>query len=118
MFLNLFIAALVAWMPGQTATPAPHRALIDRYCVSCHTQRNKDRGTVPVALDQADVMKPEADAELWEKVIRKMRGGLMPPPGVARPDEAAAHSLISWLETSLDQAAQASPNPGRPLIHR
>jgi hypothetical protein len=121
MFLNLLIAGLFAWMPPparQTATPSPQRALIDRYCVSCHSQRNKERGTVPIALDLADVMRPEADAELWEKVIRKMRGGLMPPPGVARPDEAAAHNLISWLETSLDRAAETTPNPGRPLIHR
>src|SRR5215813_3109987 len=120
MFLNLFIAGLLAWLPSprQTPNPSPQRALLERYCVSCHTQKNKERGTVPIALDRADVMNPEADAELWEKVIRKMRGGLMPPPGVSRPDEATAHNLISWLESSLDRAAEASPNPGRPLIHR
>src|SRR5215831_10638603 len=118
MFLNLFIAGLFAWLPGQGANSSSQRALIDRYCVSCHTEKNKDRGTVPIALDRADVMNPEADAELWEKVIRKMRGGLMPPAGAARPDEAATHNLITWLETSLDRAAEASPNPGRPLIHR
>src|SRR5215471_2135473 len=120
MFLNLFIAGLLAWAgtPRQALNPSQQRALLDRYCVSCHTQKNKDRGNVPVALDNADVSNPAADAELWEKVIRKMRGGLMPPPGVTRPDEPAAHNFISWLETSLDRPAEASPNPGRPLIHR
>jgi hypothetical protein len=120
MFLNLFIAGLLAWMPapGQIPNGSSQRAFIDRYCVSCHTQKNKVRGGVPIALDNADVSNPAADAELWEKVIRKMRGGLMPPPGAARPDETAARNLISWLETSLDRAAEARPNPGRPLIHR
>src|SRR5215831_20277680 len=120
MFLNLFIASMLAWVwaPGQAPNPSQQRALLDRYCVSCHTQKNKDRGTVPIALDNADVSNPSADAELWEKVVRKMRGGLMPPPGVSRPDEATAHNFISWLETSMDHAAEARPDPGRPLIHR
>src|SRR5215471_2904785 len=120
MFLNLFIAGLLAWAgtPRQALNPSQQRALLDRYCVSCHTQKNKDRGNVPVALDSADVSNPAADAELWEKVIRKMRGGLMPPPGATRPDETAAHNLISWLEASLDRAAEVHSNPGRPLIHR
>ncbi len=121
MLLKLFIAGLLAWLPSlprQAASSSPQRAFIDSYCVGCHTQKNKERGTVPIALDNADISNPGADAELWEKVIQKMRGGLMPPPGAARPDEAAAHNLVAWLEESLDRVAAANPNPGRPLIHR
>ncbi len=95
-----------------------HRALIDRYCLTCHTQRQKDRGVVPIALDKLDLSKVAADAETWEKVIRKLQGGLMPPPGSPRPERPATRNLVSWLATELDKAAAATPNPGRPLLHR
>jgi hypothetical protein len=86
--------------------------------LTCHTQTQKDRGAVPIALDSLDLSKVPDQAETWEKVIRKLRGGLMPPPGLPRPDRAASQNLISWLETELDNAAAAKPNPGRPLLHR
>jgi hypothetical protein len=62
--------------------------------------------------------KVPADAELWEKVIRKLRAGVMPPAGSPRPDQAALQDFTLWLEGELDRAAAANPNPGRPLIHR
>src|SRR4029079_17342024 len=60
---------------------------------------------------------PEA-AETWEKVVKKLRGGMMPPVGQPKPESAAVNSLISTLETSLDRAGTAKPNPGRSAIHR
>ncbi|PWU01225.1 MAG: hypothetical protein C5B51_23305, partial [Terriglobia bacterium] len=92
-----------------------HRALLDKYCVGCHNQKLK---TADLMLDRADVNNPPAAPEIWEKVIRKVRGGLMPPAGLPRPDKTAAQGLISYLETSIDRAAASKPNPGRALVHR
>src|SRR5262245_55133025 len=58
------------------------------------------------------------DAETWEKVVRKLRSGMMPPQGSPRPDDATRGGLVSWLTTELDRAAAANPNPGRPLLPR
>jgi mono/diheme cytochrome c family protein len=115
--LALCSASLVAAPQVTTAgdPAAVHRALLDRYCTGCHNQKLK---TANLALDKADVSNPPPGAETWEKVIRKVRGGLMPPAGMPRPDQASAASLVTYLETSLDRAAQAKPNPGRALIHR
>ena len=115
MFLSALIAGLIAALP-QTASP--QRAMLDRYCVTCHSEKAKERGAVPIALEHADVSNVAADPELWEKVIRKMRAGLMPPPGISKPDNATSASFVSWLETQLDRAAEAHPSAGRPLVHR
>jgi hypothetical protein len=115
MFLSALIAGLIAALP-QTASP--QRAILDRYCVTCHSEKAKERGAVPIALEYADVSNVAADPELWEKVIRKMRAGLMPPPGISKPDTAASANFVSWLETQLDRAAEAHPSAGRPLVHR
>ena len=56
--------------------------------------------------------------DIWEKVIRKVRVGMMPPQGLPRPDEATRDGLVAWLQTTLDRAAAAHPNPGRPPVHR
>jgi hypothetical protein len=108
-------ALLILLEPASAADAAAHRALLDKYCVGCHNQKLK---TAEVALDRADVANPPAAADTWEKVIRKVRGGLMPPAGMPRPEKTAAEGLVAYLETSLDQAAQAKPNPGRALVHR
>jgi mono/diheme cytochrome c family protein len=91
------------------------RALVDKYCVVCHNQRVK---AGDLLLDKADISNPPAGADVWEKVIRKVRGGLMPPAGMPRPDKAATDGLVSYLTTSIDRAAAAKPNPGRSLVHR
>src|SRR5205823_6086952 len=80
------------------------------YCVSCHNSRLKTAG---VALDAIDVAQVPQSAELWEKVVRKLRAGAMPPPGRPRPDQATYDAFASYLETSLDRAAAARPSPGR-----
>jgi cytochrome c5 len=95
-------------------SPSP-RALIDTHCVACHNQRLK---TADLVLDTADVSDVGRSAEVWEKVVRKLRAGTMPPPGRPRPDKAATAAFIASLEAGLDRAAAARPNPGRPPLHR
>ena len=99
---------------GQ-APPSTHRALLDRYCVTCHNARLRTAG---LELDTADLADLGGGAEVWEKVVRKLRADAMPPPGRPRPDAATRAEFASWLETALDREAAAHPNPGRPAIHR
>src|ERR1700676_2138427 len=94
---------------------SPERALLDRYCVTCHNEKLKTAGLM---LDKMDVEKVPENAEVWEKVVRKVRTSAMPPAGLPRPDKATYDSFATYLETSLDRAAAAKPNPGRPGIHR
>src|SRR5499427_2563418 len=94
---------------------AQDRALIDKYCVTCHNEKTKTAG---LSLDTADLVRPSNSADIWEKVVRKLRAEMMPPAGAPRPDKAAAAALASYLETSLDAAAAANPNPGRTVLHR
>src|SRR5262249_39357733 len=103
--------------PAQTAAgaSAPDRALIDRYCVTCHNGRLKVAG---LELDKMDLGAVGPSAETWEKVVLKIRAGQMPPVGRPRPDNAAAAAFTTSLEDALDRAAEAAPNPGRPTVHR
>ncbi len=97
------------------ATAATERALLDEYCVVCHNQQMKTGGLM---LDKMDLAHIPEGAETWEKAIRKLRGGMMPPQGNPRPDAAELDGLIHYLESSLDRAAAAKPNPGRAPLHR
>jgi mono/diheme cytochrome c family protein len=101
--------------PVAATAAVPHRALLDQYCVTCHNDRAKTAG---LALDKMDLTRVGEDSETWEKVIRKLRGGMMPPTGRPRPGSEDLDKFISWLETSLDRAGGAKPNPGRASIHR
>jgi mono/diheme cytochrome c family protein len=104
--------------PRQSPAPtvAEQRALVTRYCAGCHNDRTKSGG---LSLDGLDLSTVGAHADVWEKVVRKLRGGVMPPVGRPRPDPAAYEGLVSWLETQLDLAAAASPNAGRTeALHR
>ena len=91
------------------------RAVLDRYCVTCHNERLL---TGNLALDDIDTEHVGADAEVWEKVLQKLRTQAMPPPRRPRPDAETYGAFATWLETALDRAAAAEPNPGRPTIHR
>jgi hypothetical protein len=91
------------------------RAQLDRYCVSCHNQRLKTAG---LELDRLDPGAAGQQAETWEKVVRKLRSGAMPPAGSRRPDQAGYAALTNALESALDAAAARAPNPGRPSVHR
>jgi mono/diheme cytochrome c family protein len=101
--------------PVSPASTVAHRALLDKYCVTCHNQRARVAG---LTLDNADLGRVPEGAETWEKVIKKLNGGLMPPQGMPRPDTAAVKSLVAALESSLDRAAVTKPNPGRAAVHR
>ena len=102
-------------VPTLKMPPAP-RAVLDRYCVTCHSQRLRTAG---LALDSLDVTKPGANPDVWERVIAKLRAGSMPPPGRPRPDVATCHTVASWLEAELDRAWTVNPNPGRiSAVHR
>jgi len=90
--------------------PSPQRQVLDRYCAACHNEKLKTAG---LNLVQADLSKPGAYPELWEKVVRKVRTGVMPPANMAQPSEAERLTLLTFLETSLDAASAARPNPGR-----
>jgi mono/diheme cytochrome c family protein len=94
----------------QIKSASSQRQTLDRYCVTCHNQRLVTAG---LKLDDADVANPAAGAEIWEKVVRKLRTGIMPPPNMPQPSMEDRVALLSWLETSLDKAAAAKPNPGR-----
>jgi mono/diheme cytochrome c family protein len=91
------------------------RTLLDSYCVTCHNQRTK---TADLALDTLDPGDVSAHTEVWEEVVRKLRGGLMPPAGVRRPPQADVDAFVRSLEGALDRAALANPNPGRVALHR
>ena len=95
---------------GAVSAASSQRQTLDRYCVTCHNQRLVTAG---LKLDDADVANPGAGAEIWEKVVRKLRTGIMPPPNMPQPSMDDRVALLSWLETSLDKAAAAKPNPGR-----
>ena len=97
--------------PGTASQPA----LLDKYCVTCHNQKLKTAGLL---LDKMDLDHVADGAETWEKVIRKLRGGQMPPVGLPRPDRATVDTFASWLENSLDRVALAKVNPGRSPLHR
>ena len=99
-----------------TTQPGPdHAALLKQYCVTCHNQRANTGGLALDSVSLADIPK---GAEVWEKVIRKVRAGMMPPVGVPRPEQAALDGLVAHLETTLDKASLASPILRGPTLHR
>ena len=100
---------------GAPATAAEARALLDRYCVTCHNDRLRTAG---LTLDAADPARVAEAPAIWEKVVRKLRTGMMPPALRPRPDAAAYAGIVSYLETALDHAADISPDPGRPAVQR
>ena len=91
------------------------KAMLDKYCVTCHNQRLKTGG---LTLDNLNLDKVADNAETWEKVLRKLHGGMMPPQGMPRPDATTVDQFMGWLETSLDRAAASHPEPGRSTLHR
>lgn len=109
---------------GLAATPSPatflaqadqHWAMLKTYCLPCHNTHQKNGG---IAFDQLDAASVPEHAQTWEKVIRKLRGGMMPPPGMRRPDHAQSDAFVAWMEGYLDSAAALHPNPGDVALHR
>src|SRR5215467_9797237 len=123
-FLAATIVALAvvpggAQQPGQTGVKpgatAAKPALLNQYCITCHNQRLKTAGLL---LDSMDVEHVEKDAEAWEKVVRKVRTGMMPPSGARRPDRAALDAFAADLEGRLDRAVTPGANLDAPSLHR
>jgi len=90
-------------------------AVITQYCAPCHNEKLSSGG---LALNKLDPTHPAPAADKWEKVVRKLRAGMMPPAGMPRPNAATLNAFTTSLETSLDEAARTNPNPGRPALHR
>jgi mono/diheme cytochrome c family protein len=97
-------------VPQRDSVTSAPKAILQQYCIGCHS---KDSNVGGFALDTADISNPAQHPEIWEKVIKKLRARMMPPPGRPRPDESTYSGLVSYLETSIDRAALAKPNPGR-----
>jgi mono/diheme cytochrome c family protein len=117
-FAVVISARIQAATPPQqsnTGSVTTERALVDKYCVTCHGDKLKTGG---LSLQSADMTNIPAGAETWEKVIHKVSLGAMPPQGMPRPDQASLEGLVSWLTTSIDRAAVTNPNPGRATLHR
>ncbi|MGE3403953.1 MAG: DUF1592 domain-containing protein [Vicinamibacterales bacterium] len=105
---------------ATTAAPAvtdaaSSKALLDKYCVTCHNDRAKTGGLSLQGLDPTQI---PGHAETFEKVIRKVRAGMMPPGGMPRPAQATLDSFVTYLTTTIDAAAAGRPMPGPALIHR
>ena len=98
-----------------TQSVSPQQAVLNQYCVFCH---NEGLPTAGVLLDKGDVDHPADNRELWEKALHELRTREMPPASMPGPDDPTYDSLIAYLETALDQAAEARPNPGRQGVHR
>jgi len=119
-FVIVQIAGSLLAAPPQESQPpnadsASQRALLNKYCVTCHNERLHTAG---LTLEKADVSNIATDPALWEKVLEKVLTGAMPPAGLPRPDASSYASLSSYIETSLDRAAEAKLQPGRVSIHR
>ena len=110
-------AVLLLLLVGNAQTPAPTQpqVVLTQYCVTCHNQTAKTGG---LALDTLDLANVGKSAETWEKVVRKIRSGMMPPSGSRRPERAVLDSFATELEARLDRVGIANPNPGAPGLHR
>ncbi len=107
----------MAAAPSYAQTPATDsRAALNKYCVTCHSDKLRAAG---LTLEALDVTQPSAHPETWERVIRRLRTSTMPPRGMPRPDPATYNIVAGWLETEINRAAAQHPNPGRSnTVHR
>ena len=110
------LLAFAAAFRGQTPAPATaDQAMLKQYCLSCHSERLK---TGNLVLENLDPSNPAGHIETWEKVVRKVRAGMMPPSGSPRPARTQLDEFAGRLETALDREAGAHPNPGSVALHR
>ena len=98
-----------------SAAPQSEQALVKQYCVTCHNARTLTGG---LSLEGLDPAAAASHSDVWEKVIMKLRGGMMPPVGMPRPDEATLQGFAASLEQRIDAQALISPDPGHKPIHR
>jgi hypothetical protein len=107
--------AILGVQPALAQSAASARSLLDRYCVTCHNDKTR---TANFSLQKEDLNTPGDHPEVWERVIRKLRAGMMPPPGMPRPPLAQYEQLRDWLEAQIDQKAAGHANPGSVILHR
>src|SRR5262245_30843992 len=103
------VSALLIPIVGQQRPESAQRALVSQYCLTCHNNRAQTGG---FSLEGLDPDRPEANPEVWEKVSRKLRAGLMPPTGAPRPERTVLDTFRHTLESTIDTAAKATLNPG------
>ncbi len=122
--LGLGVFTTLAALAQKPATPkpaiaaadaAPQQAMVDQYCIMCHSEQLKTAGVV---LEGVHIDRVGENTATWERVLRKFGSGQMPPPGMPRPDDSESASFTAWLEKQLNANAAAHPNPGAPAIHR
>jgi hypothetical protein len=113
----VYSACAVAASVGQAADPTPPRnwELLDKYCLSCHNTTDWAGGVSLEGVGHDDL---STDAAMWEKAVRKMRTGMMPPPGEPRPERVKLDEFSTDLENRLDASARVAPNPGTKSLHR
>ena len=118
LIASLLAGAATAQTPASETTPASsHWAMVDKYCVECHNATDWAGSLALDTLDHTEVAIPK-EAETWEKVVRRMRGRLMPPPGEPRPANAELDSFVKWMEGNIDAAAAAQVESGYVPLHR
>ncbi len=100
---------------GRPFDVAQGKQVVDKYCVTCHNARLTTGG---LALDGLDITQAGRQPQTWEKVVRKVRTGMMPPANAPRPDRATLDGLAASVEATIDRAAAVAPNPGAPVLHR
>src|SRR5215467_9833487 len=115
--ISLCFLCLLCFVPRfESQTPQGlDNALPQQYCIGCHNQRAKTAGLMLDSMDYSNISK---DAATWEKVIRKVKTGMMPPSGARRPDRAILDAFATDIEKRLDADAALHPNPGRAALHR
>ncbi|MEN9705507.1 MAG: hypothetical protein RLZZ393_1386 [Pseudomonadota bacterium] len=116
---SLLLIACLA-LPGllpaaEPVAAAGHFAMLEKYCVGCHNATDWAGG---IAMDTLSKDTIPADAEIWEKVVSRTRGGLMPPPGEPRPKGQELKAFVSWMEGTIDRAALPKMEPGHVPLHR
>ena len=115
VFSALWVQRAQAQGASASSTLTAQKAMVDRYCVGCHNDKAK---VANFPLQNANFSAAGDHPELWEPVIRKLRAGLMPPPGMPRPAVADYEKLRDTLETEIDRKAAARVNPGTVVLHR
>src|SRR5262245_24588925 len=126
LFVSFFLAVLIVVLTGNAFVQAQapksvllsgdaQRALVNQYCAGCH---NDSKKSGDFSWNSVDLAHPERSAERVEKAIRKLRAGLMPPPGNPRPDPTTTRNFAASLEFNVDKAAAAKPFVGSPALHR
>lgn len=110
-----FFVAVAPQASADTTAVADRQAVLSKYCFMCHNEKLKSGGLALSTLDLANLGK---NPEKWEKVVRKLRTGAMPPGKMPRPDKVTAENIVTGIEAELDRAALENPNPGRPSLQR